>query len=99
MLDAETGGNEFVRQIIEQLRMRRAAAHPSEIIRGRDDAAAEMILPDAVHHHASSQRVFRVDYPFSQFGAGFFDGLRQLGGSLREQYAERAHADAVAFRI
>ena len=45
---------------VEQLRMRRRlrAGH-SEAVRGRDDAGAEVVLPDAIHQYAREQRVVR----------------------------------------
>ena len=50
-------GGEFGGQPIEQLRMRRAHAVVAEIAGGADDAAAEMMLPDAVDHDAGGHRI------------------------------------------
>ena len=41
-----------LRQPVEQFGMRRPLAHDAEIAGRADDALAEMVVPDAVHHHA-----------------------------------------------
>src|SRR5205085_11337077 len=73
-LDRPAGG-EALRQVVEQLGVRRRLAELAEVARGADEALAEVVLPDAVDHHARRQRVV---------GAG--DGLRQLqpAAALRE---------------
>ena len=49
--------------------MRGAGAHAAEIVRRVDDAAAEVILPDAIHHHARGERIVGIGDPLGQFGA------------------------------
>ena len=41
-----------LRQPVEQFGMRGPLAHDAEIARRADDALAEVIMPDAIHHHA-----------------------------------------------
>ena len=45
------------RQMVEQFGMRGPLAQQAEIAGRADDAAAEMVLPDAVDDHAGRQRV------------------------------------------
>ena len=54
---------------VEQLRVRRLAAHLAEVVRRVDEPAAEVPLPDAVDDHAPGQRVLRVGQPLRQRGA------------------------------
>ena len=51
-----------------------------------DDAAAEMILPDAIHHHARGQRIFGIDDPLGQFGART-SVVSGSSGSCLQKYA------------
>ena len=48
------------RQPVQQLRMRGSAAARSKVARRGHQAAAEMILPDAVDHHARRERIIRA---------------------------------------
>src|SRR5690606_16010312 len=50
---------EPVRQPVEQLGMRRLFTEHAEVIDGRDEAAAEEMMPDAVHPDARGERVVR----------------------------------------
>ncbi len=59
-LHAPAALDELERQPVEQLRMRRRLAHLAEVARRADDAFAEMMLPDPVHHHARGQRIVRA---------------------------------------
>ena len=54
-------------QIIQQFRMARPISHQAEIDCGAHNAGAEVMLPDAIHHHAGSQRILRICYRFRQF--------------------------------
>ena len=96
MLHAVAAGHEFVGQIIQQLRMRGALAHAAKIIGRGHDAAAEVILPDAVHHHARRQRILRIHDPLGQRLARITSIRGKLGNALRKQHARRSHADSVA---
>ena len=53
-------------QPVEQLLIRWAVALASEIVRRGHDAAPEMSLPDAVHHHARGQRIVARRDPLRQ---------------------------------
>ena len=46
--------------------MRRPVSDVSEVVAGRDDASAEMVLPDAVHHDTRGELVFVAGDPVSQ---------------------------------
>ena len=46
--------------------MRRRSAGVAEIVGRSDDALAEMMLPDAVDHHARGQRVVGAGEPTGQ---------------------------------
>ena len=66
VLPAPAVRDELARQPVEQLRMRRAAAAKAKVARRADQAAAKMVIPNAVHHHAASQRMRRIAQPFGQ---------------------------------
>ncbi len=53
-------------QPVQKLRMRRTLAHLADVIRCREDAAAEVVLPDAVRGHARRQRILVGDDPLRQ---------------------------------
>src|SRR6266853_3367521 len=46
--------------------MRRAVTRLAEIVDGSDKSLAEMMLPDAIHHHARGQRIIRAEQGFGQ---------------------------------
>ena len=46
--------------------MRRARPLRAEIVFRFDDAATEILLPDAVHDHARGQRILRADEPLAR---------------------------------
>jgi hypothetical protein len=51
---------------IEQLGMARRRAHDPEIIRRRDDASAEDLLPETIHGDARGERIRRIDEPLGE---------------------------------
>ena len=58
--------------------MRRPLTPETEVCRGADDSLTEMMLPDSIHHHASSERMFRIGDPVRQLhssAAVFVDRL------------------------
>ena len=59
-----------IRQPIEQFRMRRLFAHPTEIAGRANQALSEMVLPDAVDDDSSRQRVFRAGNPAAPASTG-----------------------------
>ncbi len=97
MLDAEAARDEFVGQPIQQLGMRGTLAHAAEIVGRADDAASEMIMPDAIHHHARGQRIFGIGDPAGKLGARRGRVGRSFGDAVRQQDTRRPHAHAVAF--
>src|SRR4029453_8600033 len=44
-------------QPVQQLRVRRLVPLEAEVVGGADDAAAEVVLPDAVDHHPGGEGV------------------------------------------
>ena len=61
--------DELAGKPVEQLRVRRGVALKAEIIRGADNPAAEVVLPQPVGHHAGSERVVGRGDPIGQHGA------------------------------
>ena len=53
------------RQPIQQLRVRRLAAHPSEIIGRITKSTAKMVMPHAVHDASPSERIVAMGQPLS----------------------------------
>ena len=66
LLHAPTVFNKRGGEIIKQLRVGGPVAHHAEIAGGADDAAAEMMLPDPVHHDARDERILRTGEPVGQ---------------------------------
>ena len=54
-------------QIIEQFGMRRRLAADAEVVGRLHQPAAEVILPDAIDHHAGRQRIVGAREPLGQF--------------------------------
>src|SRR5437762_2207269 len=67
--DAPALTDELDGQPVEELGMRRPCAGGAEVARRRDEAAAEMIVPDPVHHHARGERILGTRDPIGQRGA------------------------------
>src|SRR2546423_1257992 len=65
-LHAEAVFDELIGEPVEELGMSGTAAHAAKIVRGGDDAGSEMILPDAIDHHARRQRIRRFCNPFGE---------------------------------
>src|SRR6266508_6281775 len=55
--------HELHRQPIEQFRMRRRRALRAEIVFSLHNAASEILLPEAIDHHARGERVLWVNNP------------------------------------
>ena len=53
-------------QPVKQSGMRRATAEFAKIARRPDDAAAEVAVPQAIHHHTRGERVVPAGDPLSQ---------------------------------
>ena len=54
-------------QIVQQFGMAGPVAHLAEVAGRAHDARAEMIEPDAIHHHARGQRIGRAGDRFGEF--------------------------------
>src|SRR5207247_2418876 len=50
-------------QPVEQFRVRRLAAHFSEVVRRGNQSATKMLLPDTVDEHTGSQGIIGADQP------------------------------------
>ena len=79
-LEPPVVGDEFHGQPVEQFRVGGRIAHHAEVARASHDAPAEVVLPDAVGHHAGGQRIVGRDEPAGQRRAAT-GGLRTCGGS------------------
>ena len=56
------------------LRRTDANAHVAEVARRGDEAGAEDVMPDAIHHDAGGQRVARIGEPFREGEAALLLG-------------------------
>ena len=80
--DRPTGRDETRRETIEQFGMRRRLALFAEVVRRRNDSFAEMVQPDAIHHHARGERIFRIGDPFGELHGGrCLSCRRELGAA------------------
>src|ERR1041384_8775460 len=96
LLDAEAARDELIGQVVQQFRMRRPAAHPAEIVGCVDDTPSEMIRPDPVDHHTSSQRIIRTSNPIGKFGARILSIFREFRSVWGKQDTGRPRTDAIA---
>ncbi len=62
-LDAPAILDEVHRQPVEQFRMRRQAPRATEIAQRLDDAATEVMMPDAIHEDARSKWMLWLSQP------------------------------------
>ena len=58
--------HEPIGQPIEQIGMRRPRTHVAEVAGRSHQPFAEMMLPDAIHDHASGERIFGAGDPAGQ---------------------------------
>src|SRR5580700_8431344 len=88
-------------QIIQKLGMRGTGAHAAEIAGRGDDAVSEMIVPDAIHHHARGQWIRRIGEPGGQ-GTAAAGGIDASGRSdfriVRIENRKESRLYFVAFR-
>src|SRR5262245_55952754 len=68
-LDGPTLFDEAMREPVEQFRMSGLFAAGTKIIWRLHDAFAEMEFPNAIDHHAGSQRVGRISQPTGELSA------------------------------
>ena len=57
--------------------MRRQLPAHTEIVWRFHESAAEVILPDAIHHHSRNQRIVRTREPYGEFESSAAFGLRR----------------------
>ena len=61
--DSPLSIHKFCGEPVEQVRVGRRIALEPEVVWRPDDGFAEMVLPEAIHHHASGKRVAAVSDP------------------------------------
>ena len=74
-LEGPALGDELRGEVVEQLRVRGLVAEATEVVHGRDEAAPEEVVPDAVDHDASGERVLRGGDGLGEGEAGREEGL------------------------
>ena len=74
-LDRPTVGDEPGGKPIEQVGVARRPALLAEVVGRGDQTSAEVMLPDAIDHHARKQGVFRVGHPVGQLAAAALFGF------------------------
>src|SRR5436190_11785371 len=72
--------DELRRQPVQQFGMGRLLALGTEILRGLDQAPAEIVLPETVHSDASSQRILLANKPSGQSQPVWLRPLRVFQG-------------------
>ena len=87
-LDRHPSVDEAAGQVVEQLGMRRRRPADAEIVRGLDDALAEVVLPDPVHEDARRQRIGPVGDPLGQLAPPA--ALPARGQPLAAEHLEEA---------
>ncbi len=87
LLQAPPFRDETPRQPVEQLGMRRLLAELAEIVRGADDAAAEVVGPDAIDDDARGQLVVGPRDPVRERGAAAGRAWRAARSSARRARA------------
>ncbi len=90
-LNAPAAADQLIGQPVEQLGMAGTGAHVAEIVGSSDDAASEVIIPEAVGHHPGGEGVLGVGDPAGQQRARGLGFERQLGGAVGQQHAQRPH--------
>ena len=73
--------DEALGQPVEQFRVGRRLAKRTEVVRRANDRLAKVMLPNAVDHHTSGERIFRISDPLGQLKStgllgSFADRLR-----------------------
>ena len=71
-LDRPPSVDQAAGQPIEQLGMRRSFAQQTEIVGRAHEPRAKMPSPDAIHEHATGERMPRIDEPFGQLPPAAF---------------------------
>ena len=86
-LEAPAAGDEFGRQPVQQLRMRRRIRADSKISGSRDETRSEMMRPDAIHHDPRGQWIGGINDGLRHFQppAAVFKGFAIRSGQQREK--------------
>ena len=98
-LDGPAARAELLCEVIKQLGMGRWFALFAEIVRRRHEAAAEMVLPDAIHHHASGEWIVRRQDPVGQVRPTAALGIRRQRGTAEHSEEAARHDFTAARRI
>ena len=83
-LDAPAFGHELRCQPVEQLRVAGLLAQGAEIAHAGHDAFAEMMRPNAVHHHAGQERMLAI-------GEAVGKGQATSGGGNGRSFLSKLH--------
>ena len=95
-LSRQPSCDERARQPVEQFGVARPVSVRAEVVRRLDDAAAEVVLPDAVDHDARRQRMVGPGSHCASRVRGSVHVGRQLGQRVGDQDAEGPRADGLA---
>jgi len=83
---------------VQQLRVCRAKAQQSPVVRRLDEARAEVTLPDAVHFYAARQRMLRARKPLRQLQTTAAVLIRD-DDLVAAQHRQKVAGDLVAERL
>jgi hypothetical protein len=102
MLGGPAVGDEFGREPVQQIRMRGARTLKTEIVRGGDEATAEVLLPDAVCGDPGQEvpgPAFWIGEPAGERGAAVAgSGTRQSAGEVPSRRRTwRKPGEAISF--
>ena len=86
-------------QMIQQREIRRRLAGFTKVIRRLDDARAEKVLPDAVHHHTGGQRILRARDPCREFEPAALLGIHRFGLRIHQHLRKSARDDLAKLRV
>ena len=86
VFEAPVFGEEFGGEPVEEFGVGGGGALHAEVVFGFDEAASEVLLPDAVDDDACGEGVFRADDPFGEIEAvglkgGGLEGVEDAGGA------------------
>ena len=84
-LHSETALDKLIREIIEQFRMRRSHAHPSEVVWSADNAGTEVPKPDPINEHARGQRVRWISDPSRQSESRFIERFIEFWSAVGQE--------------
>ena len=66
LLDAPAAVHELHGQPVQQFGMRRGVTHLAEVVQRADDAAAKVVVPDAIDDHSRCERIVARGDPLRQ---------------------------------